>query len=136
MRTAEERRPLATEATSSILSFGNTIRWRRESRRIGLRALARATRLSPSYLSRIERNRVPPPSAEAIGRLAEALNADAEDLLAAAGIVPESVLAFLRRRPGVAARILSLLEELTEDEIADLLNDLRRRAPLSLSTVR
>jgi transcriptional regulator with XRE-family HTH domain len=120
--------------TSSILSFGNTIRWRRESRRIGLRALARATRLSPSYLSRIERNRVPPPSPDVIGRLAEALNADAEDLLTTAGIVPDSVLGFLRRRPGVAARILSLLGELNEDEIVELVNDLQRRSAVSLST--
>lgn len=134
MRTAEQQRHRSTELTPSILSFGHTIRWRRESRRIGLRALARATRLSPSYLSRIERNRVPPPSADAIGRLAEALNADAEDLLAAAGIVPESVLGFLRRRPGVATRILSLLGELTEDEITELVSDLRRRSSIPLST--
>lgn len=134
MRTAERQRYPSTELTSSILSFGNTIRWRRESRRIGLRALARATRLSPSYLSRIERNRVPPPSPDVIGRLAEALNADAEDLLTTAGIVPDSVLGFLRRRPGVAARILSLLGELNEDEIVELVNDLQRRSAVSLST--
>lgn len=136
MRTAEPQTHPPIELTSSILSFGHTIRWRRESRRIGLRALARATRLSPSYLSRIERNRVPPPSVDAIGRLAEALNADTEDLLAAAGIVPESVLGFLRRRPGVAAKVISMLGELTEDEIAELAIDLRRRSAISLSTVR
>ena len=71
-----------------------------------------------------------------IARLAEALNADAEDLRSAAGIVPESVLGFLRRRPASASRILSLLAELTEEEIDELINDLRRRALAPLSTAR
>ena len=124
------------EAETSILSFGNSIRWRRESKRIGLRALARSTALSPSYLSRIERGRVPPPSAEVVTRLARALGADAGDLLADAGFLPENVLAFLRRRTAVAARVLTLLARMTDDEIDDLCHSLRSAAGSPIAAPR
>jgi len=115
--------------TSSILSFGHAIRRRRESRNLGLRALARATSLSPSYLSRIERDHVPPPTVGVIGRLAEALEADTEDLLAAAGIVPDRVLSFIRSRPSVAVPLITMLGTLTDDELSEMFGELRRRAP-------
>ncbi|MGH9442599.1 MAG: helix-turn-helix domain-containing protein [Thermoanaerobaculia bacterium] len=114
----------------TVLSFGNAIRWRREARHIGLRALARATSLSPSYLSRIERDRVPPPSVEVIERLAGVLNASSEDLFAAAGILPDGVLTFVRNRPGIALRLLTLLGHMSDDEIADLLFEMDRRPQL------
>lgn len=110
-----------------ILSFGHAIRRRRESRRLGLRALARATSLSPSYLSRIERNRVPPPTAAVIARLADALGVDAERLLEAAGIIPERVLSFIRNRPAVAVPLITLLGSMSDEELAEAFEELRHR---------
>ena len=118
----------AGRVMSSILSFGHAIRRRRESRKLGLRALARATSLSPSYLSRIERDHVPPPTVPVIARLAEALDADAEDLLAAAGIVPDRVLSFIRSRPSVAVPLITMLGALNDDELSEMFGELQRRA--------
>ncbi len=49
-------------------SFGRTLREQRARRKIGLRHLARVSGLSASYLSRIERDLVPPPSPKRIRR--------------------------------------------------------------------
>jgi len=103
--------------STGTLSFGSTIRWLREARHVGLRSLARATALSPSYLSRIERDRVPPPSPEIVRRIAMALTADEDDLLGAAGFLPERVNAFIRQRPEAVKRVISLMDRMTDDEV-------------------
>ena len=108
-------------------SFGRTLREHRERRRIGLRSLAHTCGLSPSYLSRIERDLVPPPSPKFIDHLARALGADPEALLAAAGIIPEHVLALLRERPAPTALLLGFLGGMTDDEVLRVCDELRRR---------
>jgi transcriptional regulator with XRE-family HTH domain len=108
-------------------SFGRTLREQRVRREIGLRRLARVSGLSASYLSRIERDLVPPPSPKLIHELARALGADTEVLLAAAGIIPEHLLAVLRDRPAPMALLLSVMERMTDDEVLNVCDELRRR---------
>ena len=108
-------------------SFGRSLREQRGRRNIGLRRLARVCGLSPSYLSRIERDLVPPPSPKLIDHLARALDADPEVLLAAAGIIPPHVLELLRQRPAPTALLLGVMGGMTDDEVLSVCVELRRR---------
>jgi len=65
--------------------FGSTIRDARLRQDLSLRQLARAVGISPTYLSHVEVNRVPPPSSEIVVRLAGALKLPPNTLLADAG---------------------------------------------------
>jgi transcriptional regulator with XRE-family HTH domain len=94
---------------------------------MGLRRVARVSGLSASYLSRIEHDLVPPPSTRLIHHLARALGADVEVLLAAAGVIPEHVLELLRERPVPMARLLSVMGRMTDQEVLDVCDELRRR---------
>ena len=129
--------PIETAENASTLllvpamSLGNMIRLLREARRVGLRSLARETLLSPSYLSRIERNRVPAPSAEIVIRIAHGLRTDADALLMAAGHLPESVLRVVQSRPEVIKKIVSLVDGLSDDQIDAFCEEWRRRRPVS-----
>ena len=114
---------------TATMSLGSSIRFLREARQLGLRRFAAATGLSPSYLSRIERDCVPPPSAEIIERIAAALRTDADDLLAAAGLLPRSVLTLIQSRPATIKKIASLVDGLTDDQVDALCDAWRRRVP-------
>lgn len=111
----------------SLRSFGALLRCQREVCHVGLRQLARDTALSHSYLSRVERDLVPPPSAATIRRLAHALHMDAARLLAVAGVMSDEVLSFFFRRPEVATTVFNLISTMTDDEIEILCDDFARR---------
>lgn len=64
-----------------MTDFGDTIRKSRLGQKIGLRELARRVEMSPQYLSNIENDRVPAPSAELVEKLALELGEDKEELL-------------------------------------------------------
>lgn len=108
-------------------SFGRTLREERARREIGLRRLARVSGLSASYLSRIERDLVPPPSPKLIHELARELGADPELLLAAAGVIPDHLLAVLRERPAPMALLLAVMGRMTDDELLGVCAELRLR---------
>lgn len=111
-------------------SFGRALREQRESRNVGLRRLARVSGLSASYLSRIERDLVPPPSLKLIHELARALGADPDVLLAAAGVIPDHLLAVLRERPAPMALLLAVMGRMTDDELLGVCAELRHRQGL------
>lgn len=111
----------------SLRSFGSLLRCQRQVSHVGLRQLARDTALSHSYLSRVERDLVPPPSAATIRRLAQALRMDSAGLLAAAGVISDEVLSFFCRRPEVATTVFNLVTTMSNDEIDALCDDLAAR---------
>jgi transcriptional regulator with XRE-family HTH domain len=63
------------------MEFGYKLRELRNAKGIGLRDFAKLIDKSPSYLSNIERGVVPPPTAEVIILIADALDGDTEELL-------------------------------------------------------
>lgn len=65
--------------------FGKFIRAKREESGMSLRRFARAVGMSPTYLSKIEREDFQPPGEEKIVKMAELLNIDSDVLLAMAG---------------------------------------------------
>lgn len=83
------------------LKFGRMMREARTKKRprIGLRALADRVELSRGHLSTIEREEVPPPSDDMIGRIAKALGEDPTEFLAKAGRVTPCIVSAFRRHP-------------------------------------
>ena len=78
--------------------LGVRLRDLRRWRRVSMKALARRLGIDPSFLSRVERGRVPAP-AELVRRVATELGTAAEPLLVLAGHLPEDVRAILRAQP-------------------------------------
>lgn len=111
------------------MTFGERLRSLRQQKKLTLRALAEATGLSFTYLSKLENGRVPyTPSAEKIRSLAGALGVDSLELLQAADKVPPEV-AELTAHPA-ARRFIERAREVASPEDWDALLDLleRRRA--------
>ena len=114
-------------AVTASGEFGDRLRRLRAARRLSVRRLARLVAVSPSYLSRIERGHVPPPSERTITRLARALSIEPDELLAAAGRLPEDIGARLLRRPRPMARLVRLADGLSDDELEELCRRAERR---------
>jgi transcriptional regulator with XRE-family HTH domain len=71
--------------------FGQALRKKRRAAGISQRELANRVDCDFSYISKMENNRVPPPAADTIVRICEALSIESEDLLALTGKLPSSV---------------------------------------------
>jgi transcriptional regulator with XRE-family HTH domain len=119
-------------------SFGERIRELRKVQKLDQRTLAQRVEarlqaqggrgFDVSYLSKIENNRVQPPSTEAIVALGEELGADVYDLIALAGKVPPEVGETLRVSEGARVFYRSAIDlRLTEQDWQHLLEEARRR---------
>lgn len=120
-------------------TFGQTIRELRKARKppITQRELAErvAARLRGedrrgfdfTYLSKIENDRLPPPSAAAIVALADELVADPDQLLALANKAPADLGEAMKRSEGARTFFRSAVDQdLTEEEWGRLLESLKR----------
>ena len=98
-------------------SIGNALRQAREVRELSAVDAARASGISPAYLSRLENDAVHKPSPHVLHRLSEALGLPYDELMRLSGY----------RVPGEAARSgneaigAALFANLTEDEREELL---------------
>src|SRR5262245_33606188 len=100
--------------------FGEFVRRRREQKEIGLREMAKIIGVSPTYLSKIERDEVPPPAEDKVKKIAEIIGHDADELLALAGRVASDLTDIIRQRPREMADFLRTAQGLTADNIARL----------------
>jgi len=85
--------------------FGTRIRDLRKQRGMTLRELAERAGIDFTYLSKVENSKIPPPSEQAIIRIAEALHADADELLSLASKIDKSLQEFVIAEPD-APRLL------------------------------
>ena len=86
--------------------FGAIIRGLREDRQIGLRQFARMLGMSATYLSKIEREELPPPAEERVKEIARLLERDPDELLALAGKVASDLNEIIRTQPREMALLL------------------------------
>jgi transcriptional regulator with XRE-family HTH domain len=91
-------------------TFGTTIKELRADAGYSLRAFAGVLRVSPSWLSKVERG-VEVPGADVIRRMAAHLGADTDELMALAGKVPGDLLSIIQRHPKQARRVLEKLDK-------------------------
>jgi hypothetical protein len=66
-------------------SFGSLLRREREAKEIGLREMAKKIGISPTYLSKVERDEFSPPAEDKVRKIAEIIGRDPDELLALAG---------------------------------------------------
>ncbi len=84
------------------MRFGETIRELRRAKGLTLRALGAQVGVSHAYISKVENGRLDfgdYPSEDLIRRLAEALDADEEELLLLAEKIPEAIRRRVMERP-------------------------------------
>lgn len=89
------------------LEFGRRFRAIRESRQLGIRALASKLHVSHTYISHIEAGRVNP-SEDLIVKAAKIFRTDPNELVLAAGRIPSTILEYVKRYP---RKTLSMFRE-------------------------
>jgi transcriptional regulator with XRE-family HTH domain len=101
-------------------SFGALVRREREAKEIGLREMAKKIGVSPTYLSKVERDEFPPPAEDKVRKIAEIIGRDADELLALAGRVASDLTDIIRQHPREMADFLRSAKGLTADDLARL----------------
>jgi transcriptional regulator with XRE-family HTH domain len=101
------------------MTFGERLRQLRLAQHMNQRALAARVGIDFTYLSKIENERMAPPSAETIVKLAQALHASADELLLLANKVPEDIKPVIIQAPLWPAFLRSI-SDLTDDELQAL----------------
>jgi transcriptional regulator with XRE-family HTH domain len=112
--------------TSGREKFGAYIRREREAREIGLREMAKMIGVSPTYLSKVERDEFPPPAEDKVKAIAKIIECDADDLLARAGRVSSDISDIIKRHPVELAALLRTTKGLTAEDIARLAHEAQR----------
>ena len=112
------------------MTFGSYVRTTRqkrfiEDRSFSVRQLAQRIEVEPSYLSKIERDQVAPPSEATITRLARELGEDPDILLAMAGKVSSDLQQIIRRRPQLFADLLRQLRDAPDRAIESVAREIR-----------
>lgn len=102
-------------------TFGQRLRDLRRGKLMSQRELADRVELDFTYLSKIENDRSPPPSAKKIVQLAEVLETDPDELAILAGKIPADLVDVFKRNPDAIRLFRSLAGDLSSPE------DMRRR---------
>src|SRR6202051_4949496 len=90
--------------------FGQFVRREREAKGVGLREMAKMIGVSPTYLSKIERDEFPPPAEDKVRAIAKIIRCDVDDLLARAGRVSSEITDIIKRHPVELALLLRTTE--------------------------
>ncbi len=112
------------------MDFGAFLRERREElrrddRSFSVRKVAERIGVQPSYLSKVERGEVAPPSEVTIVKLAEELGLDSDALLAMAGKVSSDLQAVIRTRPLLFAELIRELKDMPDHAVLRLVREVR-----------
>jgi transcriptional regulator with XRE-family HTH domain len=108
--------------------FGAFVRREREAKepRIGLREMAKMIGVSPTYLSKVERDEFPPPAEDKVKAIAKIINCDIDDLLARAGRVSTDISDIIKRHPVELAALLRTTKGLAAEDIARLARQVQK----------
>ena len=113
-----------------MTAFGDHVRELRERKRGGdrsfsLRQVAQRVGIEPTYLSKLERGELPPPSEETARKLAEELGEDPEVHLALAGKVSSDLQEIIRRRPKLFADLIRQMKNAPNHAILKIVRQVR-----------
>ncbi len=100
--------------------FGALVRREREAKEIGLREMAKMIGVSPTYLSKVERDEFAPPAEDKVRAIANIIGRDADELLALAGRVSSDLSDIIKQHPVELAALLRTTKGLTADDMARL----------------
>ncbi len=108
------------------MTFGERVKGLRKERGVSQRELAERVGINFTYLSKIENDRMEPPSEETIRRIAGALDAGADDLLVLADRFPSDLADDLKDTETIGALRRSLAGDF--DSFEDVRRALSKRA--------
>ncbi len=100
-------------------------RLRETDRRYSLRQVARRIGVEPSYLSKVERGQVAPPSEATTVRLARELGQDPDVFLAMAGKVSRDLQDVICKRPALFAELIRQLKDAPDHAILHIVREVR-----------
>ena len=106
--------------TGRNIKFGAFVRKEREEREIGLREMAKIIGVSPTYISKVERDEFPPPAEDKVRKIAEIFEIDVDELLALAGKVSTDLSEIIRENPRELAALLRTTKGMTKDDVENL----------------
>jgi len=107
--------------------FGDLIRELRLAKGYSLRKFATLVGISPTYLSHVEQGKVDtPPTVERVAKMAELLGENADELIAAAGRMPEDLAPIIRRSPEEMPSLLRSAGSLSPEGLKQLLAAAKR----------
>ena len=106
--------------------FGAIVRAKRQALEIGLREMAKKIGVSPTYLSKVERDEFSPPAEDKVIAIAKILGRDPDELLALAGRVSSDLTEIIRQHPREMASFLRSANGLTADQMALLAEEARK----------
>jgi transcriptional regulator with XRE-family HTH domain len=108
-------------------TFGRALRELRRSKGITQRDLAGEVGVDFSYISKIENDRLPPPAADTIVKICDALEVSPDSLLALSGKIPSELRDTIGSSPAAMQFIRSAQSMgLTEQEWKELTKQLKR----------
>jgi transcriptional regulator with XRE-family HTH domain len=107
-----------------VKKFGATVRKLREEKNISLRKFAEAVGISPTYVSKVERDEFPPPGEETIRKMARYLGQDEDGLLGLAGKLASDLPPIVQQRPQLMAAFLRKAGSLSDAKIQNLLKQM------------
>ena len=107
-------------------TFGKCIRSQREVLRSLDRKVADEIGVEPSYLSKVERGLVPPPSDGTIVRLADALALDRDELLGLSGRISPDVRRTILKRPKLMAGLVRQFAKVSDAAVLRVILRVRR----------
>ena len=96
------------------------VRREREAKGLGLREMAKMIGVSPTYLSKVERDEFPPPAEDKVKAIAKLIGQDGDELLALAGRVASDLTEIIRQRPREMADLLRTAKGLSPDRMVRL----------------
>ncbi len=100
-------------------------RHRRDDPAFSLRQVARRIGVEPSFLSKVERSEVAPPSEAKIVLLARELGEDPDVLLALAGKVSSDLQEVIRKRPELFAGVIRQLKNMPDHAVLRVVREVR-----------
>lgn len=105
-----------------MMSFGDTLRELRVAQGMGLRETAAAVEISPSYLSRIERNKEKPPKPEIIKSLAKLLAADPDVLFRLSSSTDPEIASLVKENSKIRRLVRLFIDhEPTDKQLEEIL---------------
>jgi len=108
------------------MGFGTHVRGLRKAKGLSLRKLAESIDVSPTFVSRIEKEQIPPTGEEeTFQKWAKALGENPDVLLAMAGKVSTRLQGIIIRRPKVFAELLEQLDAMPDHAILRVAREVR-----------
>ena len=108
--------------------FGQRVRERRlrlKEPQYSLRQVAKAVDVTPSFLSKVERGDLPPPSEATIQKLAGVLGENPDVLLALAGKVSSDLKEVILKRPELVADLIRQVKNVPDQAVLRIVREVR-----------